>query len=105
MFKYLVISLALLLPNIVFAKQVDPTRPFGAQSVYQADTPSSKLALQSIIRSHNDKKAVINGVVLKVGDKYKGYELMSISSKGVMLKSSQGKMELSLFSGVIANSK
>ena len=48
---------------------------------------------------------MINGEVLTVGDKYRDFELIAINSNGVVLQSSQGRMELSLFSGVIANSK
>ena len=104
MSKISLVLLILMLPLYVSAQQVDPTRPFGAvASVNHSGEKKSPLVLQSIIQSSETKKAVINGQVLNVGDSYKGFELIAINSKGVVLHSSQGKLELSLFSGVIAN--
>lgn len=95
----------LLLPFTASSRESDPTRPFGAIASANSSAKKSALVLQSIIKSKQAKKAVINGQVLTVGETYKGYKLVSINSKGVVLESSQGRMELSLFSGVIANSK
>ncbi len=97
----------LLLPLTVRGQQVDPTRPFGAigSSAFSSGEKKDGLVLQSIIQSQQSKKALINGKVLVVGDVYKGFELIAINSKGVVLHSPQGRMELSLFSGVIAKSK
>lgn len=104
MFKFSIGLLFLLQTLSVSAQQADPTRPFGVQASVNHNTEKkSALVLQSIIQSKQVKKAVINGKLLNVGDKYKGFELVAINSKGVVLQSSQGRMELSLFSGVIAN--
>ncbi len=99
--------LLFLLPLAVNGQQVDPTRPFGisASSSYSDDEKKNDIVLQSIIQSQQLKKAVINGKTLIVGDVYKGYEVTAINSKRVVLHSPQGRMELSLFSGVIAKSK
>lgn len=86
-------------------QQVDPTKPFGAVAASNSREKDTPLTLQSVIQRDGKKKAIINGKVLNVGDKYKGFQLITISSKGVVLDSPQGRMELSLFSGVIANSK
>lgn len=86
-------------------QQVDPTKPFGAVAASNSNEKSTPLTLQSIIQRDGNKKAIIDGKVLNVGDEYKGFQLIAISSKGVVLDSPQGRMELSLFSGVIANSK
>lgn len=97
----------LLLPLTTNSQQVDPTRPFGAlgASSFSDSEKKNVLVLQSIIQSQQSKKAVINGQVMVVGDVYKGFELTTIDSKGVVLHSPQGRMKLSLFSGVIAKSK
>lgn len=105
MFKIILILGLLLLPKYVNSQQVDPTRPFSSMASAQTSEKSTALVLQSVIQSDNNKKAIINGQVLNVGDKYQGFELIAISSKGVVLDSPQGNMELSLFSGVIANSQ
>lgn len=105
MFKIILVLGLLFLPRYVKSQQVDPTRPFSSEASADAGEKSTRLVLQSVIQSDNNKKAIINGQVLNLGDKYQGFELIVISSKGVVLDSPQGKMELSLFSGVIANSQ
>jgi len=106
-YKISLILLLLFLSQYVNGQQVDPTKPFGAvaSSSSSDSEKSTQLILQSIIQRGGNKKAIIDGKVLNVGDKYKGFELITINSKGVVLDSPQGRMELSLFSGVIANSK
>jgi hypothetical protein len=96
-----------LLPLTTSSQQVDPTRPFGAlvSSPFGNGEKKNGLVLQSIIQTQQSKKALVNGKMLMIGDVYKGFELIAINSKGVVLHSSQGRMELSLFSGVIAKSK
>ncbi|MFT5814510.1 MAG: MSHA biogenesis protein MshK [Psychroserpens sp.] len=107
MYKIILVVLLLFLPQYANSQQVDPTKPFGA--VASASTNSSekstRLVLQSVIKNNNNKKAIINGQVLNVGDKYKGFALIAINANGVVLDSPQGRMELSLFSSVIANSQ
>ncbi len=105
MFKIMLVLLILLLPQYVSSQQVDPTKPFGAVASGGRDKKDTALVLQSVIQSNNHKKAIINGQVLNIGDKYNGFELIAINANGVVLDSPQGRMELSLFSGVIANSK
>lgn len=108
MFKlfFIIISCLVFLPITVSGKQVDPTRPFGALSQpTEEKSGAKKIVLQSIIAIGKNKKALISGRVLKEGDMFKEFKVISIDSKGVVLESSQGKMELSLFSGVIAKSQ
>jgi hypothetical protein len=93
------------MPQYANSQQVDPTRPFGAVASANSIEKRATLVLQSIIQSKNKKKAIINGQVLNVGDKYKGFNVIAINANGVVLDSPQGRMELSLFSGVIANSQ
>ena len=105
MYKIALVLLLLWLSSYANSQQVDPTKPFGFLASTSSNNDRAALILQSIIHRDNKRKAIIDGQVLNVGDKHKGFELIEISSKGVVLSSSQGKMELSLFSGVIANSK
>ena len=87
------------------SQQVDPTKPFGTSVSPQGKEKKSALVLQSIIQVDSRKKAIINDQLLNVGDIYNGFELILINANGVVLESPQGRMELSLFSGVIANSQ
>ncbi|MFT6194295.1 MAG: hypothetical protein ACJASU_001195 [Cognaticolwellia sp.] len=107
MYKIILVALLLSLPQYANSQQLDPTKPFGAVALVSTNSSekSTRLVLQSVIKSNNNKKAIINGQVLNVGDKYKGFALIAINANGVVLDSPQGKMELSLFSSVIANSQ
>jgi len=107
-YKIILVALMLFLPQYANSQQVDPTKPFGAVVSVSTTNSNEKiktLVLQSVIKSNNNKKAIINGQVLNVGDKYKGFALIAINPNGVVLDSPQGRMELSLFSSVIANSQ
>ena len=105
MYKVSLIFLLLLLPQFANSQQVDPTKPFGSLVSTTSKEKKSALVLQSIIQVDSRKKAIINDQLLNVGDSYNGYELITINTNGVVLESPQGRMELSLFSGVIANSQ
>ena len=105
MFKVILLLCLLFISNYVNSQQVDPTRPFGEIALANNSEKSATLVLQSIIESNNKRKAIINGQALSVGEKFNGFNLIAISKNGVVLDSPQGRMELSLFSGVIANSK
>lgn len=106
MFRVFLATFLLFCSFAAFTQEVDPTRPLGvttSSSIFKVK--KSALTLQSIIKIGSNHKVVINGEVLKIGDTYRGYKLLVINQNGVVLESSQGKMELSLFSGVIANSQ
>lgn len=105
MYKIILVLCFLFISNYVNGQQIDPTRPFGEIATSNSSEKGATLVLQSIIESNNKRKAIINGQALSVGDKYNGFNLIAISKNGVVLDSPQGRMELSLFSGVIANSK
>ena len=105
MFKVTLILCLLFMSNYVNSQQVDPTRPFGEVASTNNSEKSDPLVLQSIIERNSKRKAIINGQALNVGDKYNGFNVIVINKNGVVLDSPQGRMELSLFSGVIANSK
>jgi hypothetical protein len=94
-----------LFASIVAAQQTDPTRPFGDQATRYVGDKTPAFVLQSIMSKADNQTVVINGEIMKLGDKIKGFELISINPKGVILASSQRKMELSLFSGVVVKSQ
>jgi MSHA biogenesis protein MshK len=106
-YKIILVALLLFLSQYANSQQADPTKPFRAVASGSTNNSekSTGLVLQSVIKSNNNKKAIINGQVLNVGDKYKGFALIAINANGVVLDSPQGRMELSLFSSVIANSQ
>ncbi len=103
MYKVSLVLLLLFLPQNANSQQVDPTKPFGIVASTNSREEGSAVVLQSIIHNNKLSKAIINDRVLKVGDTFNGFELIAINANGVVLDSPQGRMELSLFSGVIAN--
>lgn len=106
MFKVLISKLAwfiltaqVLLP--VYGQASDPTRPLtlGPEAIQVKNKEG--LILQSIIRQGEIRKAVINGGVVKLGDKINGYQVIAITANGAVLKSAQHQLELSLFSAAV----
>lgn len=105
MFRFNVLMLIMLCSVSVSAQQLDPTRPFGSVARDAYTVKKAAFKLQSIIKTANSKKAVINGKVVAKGESYKGYVVVEITNKSVVLDSPQGRKKLSLFSGVIAKSQ
>lgn len=85
---------------------IDPTRPFSASaSALGQEKKVKQLALQSIMRSSQQYKAIINNQVLRVGDSIGKYKLLAIHDNSVVLTSVDGQVTLKIFSGVVAKSK
>ena len=98
-------TFAILFLCLAFSSQgmmsVDPTKPlFGGSSSKQA-TKRTPLVLQSIMEVGEHRKVIINGKVLKLGDKISSYKVTAITSKTVVLNSAQQRLELSLFSSAV----
>jgi len=92
-----------LLSLVAAAQQVDPTKPFGSSGYTDAKSKKiDKLILQSIVKQSSEKNAIISGKLLKVGDKIGKYKLKRIKTNSVILMSADNKIELSLFSDVVA---
>lgn len=86
-----------------YAKNIDPTRPFtGTKSSSSVVKKQNKLELQSIIEQGQQRKAIINGTILKKGEHIEGYQVMKIKSKNVYLQSSERRLTLSLFTKVLS---
>jgi hypothetical protein len=75
----------------------DPTQPlFGLKSI--ATTKKySPLVLQSVIKSNDDYKVVINGKLLSQGDSVLGYTINKINTGTAVLISKEKRLVLSLF--------
>ena len=86
-------------------QDLDPTKPFSDQRRSGKVTKNAPLVLQSIIRRENNRIAVINNKALKVGDEIGLYQVVAINSKSVVLNSLQQRIELSLFTNVVAKSQ
>jgi hypothetical protein len=89
-----------------FAQSSDPTKPLG----FVANSTASKvkhneLTLQTIVESGEAKRVVINGQLLKVGDKIRQYQLSEITSSYALLSSPEKDLKLLMFSTVVAKSK
>jgi MSHA biogenesis protein MshK len=79
------------------AKENDPTKPFQSNYSIQKKKYRTALKLQSILHGNHQAKVVINGKILKKGDRISGYRIEKINKKTVKLRSEQKQITLSLF--------
>lgn len=90
----------------VFAQSADPTKPFSYSVSSSSKTvKKAELVLQTIVESGEEKRVVINGQLLSVGDRILQYKLAKITSRYALLSSPEKNMKLSLFSLVVVKSK
>lgn len=87
------------------AQQTDPTRPFSGGSEAVNKIAVQRMKLQSIVENGQDLTVVINGKLLKVGDRIEQYQLEKINKNSVVLTSADKRLELSLFSPIVAKSQ
>ena len=88
----------------LFAQQLrDPTRPPAglAQEVGGAkgdvSVKRSGLNLQSILIAPDRRSAIIDGQLLRVGQRVSGFKVVSIEEGAVILRGAQGTRRLQLF--------
>ena len=106
----LALTLILCVPSYVNAnnKGLDPTKPlFGGESA-QIMNVGEKLILEGIFHgSHggNTHTVIINGQSLKVNDTIGEYRLVAVNDDSVVLRSSDKRLKLAIFSGVVKRQK
>ena len=86
------VAAMLLLPAAVSAQRitVDPTRPPAGFGTGAADTERETgggIRLQTVMISPTQPAAVINGVLVRLGEKYGDAVLVGVAENGVVLKS------------------
>ncbi|MGB1197572.1 MAG: hypothetical protein ACPG46_00910 [Thalassotalea sp.] len=103
MYKLVILTIAVMLSTTVTAQEVDPTRPLSASGQVGSEIKTiTVMQLQSIVDSEKALTVVINGKVLKLGDRIEQYQLKKINKKSVVLSAADKRLELSLYSPVIA---
>lgn len=83
----------------------DPTRPpngldFGAAEGNLERNAGSAMTLQSVMISPTSKAAIINGVVVKQGEKYGESVLVGVAESQVVLRKGGAEQVLKLYPGV-----
>ena len=97
---------ALALMPAVAAAQVmnDPTRPPVGQAAADpeaaGDAEGGGAVLQSVMISPTRKAAIINGAMVKLGEKYGDAVLVKVAENEVVLKSGDASQVLKLYPGV-----
>ena len=86
------IAATLLLPAAASAQRitVDPTRPPAGFGTGAADTEretAGGVRLQTVMISPTQRAAIINGVMVRLGEKYGDAVLVGVAENGVVLKS------------------
>ena len=89
-------------------KGLDPTKPLFGSKQAQIVKVGKNLVLEGIFHgSHggNTHTVIINGKALKVNDVIGEYRLVAVNDDSVVLRSSEKRLKLFVFSGVIKKSK
>lgn len=84
---------------------MDPTRPLTAGAVADVKQTKTRLTLQSVVGTAMERRVIINGKSLKVGDDISGHKIIAIKPTTVVLSSADSNIELSLFSGAVKKSQ
>ena len=84
----------------VFAKGVDPTKPLTSSIVKNSGVKKG-LVLETIVHGKKNKSAIISGRLMKIGDYIGVHQLISVNRSSVVLRSEDGRLRLSVFSGVV----
>jgi MSHA biogenesis protein MshK len=94
----LALALALFSASVT-AQMNDPTRPPASFGSGEPDTGGG-IMLQSVLISPSQKAAIINGVLVKLGEKYGDAVLIEVSEKEAVLRSGGTRQVLKLHPGV-----
>ncbi len=100
MFKISVMLILYILSFQIFAQSMDPTKPLTL-SVVKSDGVKKGLVLETIVHGKKNKSAIISGKLMKVGDYIGVYKLIKVNRSSVVLRSEDGPLRLSIFSGVV----
>ena len=95
----------LLFPVVVSAQRltVDPTRPPAGFGIGAADgerDTGEGIRLQTVVISPTQRTAIINGVMVKLGEKYGDAVLVSVAESEVVLRGGGAQQVLKLHPGV-----
>jgi MSHA biogenesis protein MshK len=97
----LAVALALALcAASAIAQMNDPTRPPASFGTSEPDSGGGGIMLQSVLISPGQKAAIINGVLVKLGEKYGDAVLIAVAENEVVLRSGGGRQVLKLYPGV-----
>jgi MSHA biogenesis protein MshK len=98
-----VLCLALLAPRTALAQVMnDPTRPPPGYDAAEPDTGDSGggIMLQTVLITPTQKAAIINGVLVKLGEKYGDAVLIAVAENEVVLRSGGARQVLKLHPAV-----
>lgn len=100
--RALLIVLAGALSNASAWAQIttDPTRPAIGFAVVEAPEGAPSSQLQSVMISPTRRAAIINGVVVELGEKYGDAVLMRVAEDEIVLRSGTSRQVLKLHPGV-----
>lgn len=98
----LVTTLLIVSTSALSQEMTDPTRPPGglAAGELEAAGESGGLVLQSVMISPAGRAAIINGAVVKLGQKYGEAVLTRVAENEVVLKSGDTTQVLKMYPGV-----
>jgi MSHA biogenesis protein MshK len=101
----MLLAAMLLFPLAVSAQKItiDPTRPpvgFGAGATETESDTGGGIRLQSVMISPTHSAAIINGVTVRLGEKYGDAVLVRVAESEVVLRSGGAQQVLKIHPGV-----
>lgn len=79
----------------------DPTRPATGFAIEAPEGAAAGSQLQSVMISPTQSSAIINGVTVRLGEKYGDAVLVKVAESEVVLKSGNEQQVLKLYPGVV----
>jgi MSHA biogenesis protein MshK len=106
-FKHCYLLVCLFLSITAYGQNVDPTKPLSGQSIVGTgkSEENKALILESIIHGVQRHTAVINGQILKVGDYIGEFRLVAVNNTSVVMRSSDERLKLHVFSAAVIKQK
>jgi MSHA biogenesis protein MshK len=96
-----IVFVVMSLSYVASAASNDPTKPFGQSDVSSngagGELLKNKLVLQSIVHGDGIHTAVINGKVIKPGERIGEYRLIAINDASVVLRNDDERLKLHIF--------
>lgn len=101
----MLIAAMLFIPMAVYAQKIvtDPTRPpagFGTGATDTEGDTGGGIRLQSVMISPTHSAAIINGVTVRLGEKYGDAVLVRVAESEVVLRSGGAQQVLKIHPGV-----
>ena len=103
MYKFISVLAIVFVVPVLNGQERDPTQPIAKNLSGKLSQQKKSLKLESIVNQGQQKIAIINGKLVKVGEMFGQYRVKEIGKSNVILATAEKQIELSLFRQVVAS--